>query len=277
MRTPAFFHPGKTAVSTSLLEPLRTSPRTATRRAQILLVEDDPALAEELAESVGTAGMSVTTVSNAADAIGLVERAEFEIVVTDIMLGEISGLELLRKLSKLGPGRRLRSIVLSGYSTVDHVLNALRLGVVDFLPKPVMSEELIDAIRRALAQGASGSVRELSRGDAAQLLLKARRKRDAIFGAELFEDPAWNIMLDLYSSTLHGKTVTVSDLCVASGTSATTALRRLAVLADLGLIERIPDMHDRRRVLIAQTGSGREAMDQFTEWLRTSVTEERRA
>lgn len=261
----------------STVETSKSLHRPPHRRANVLLVEDDPILAEELAESVLTAGIAVTTAISAADAIGLVERSDFQIVVTDIMLGDISGLELLRKLSRLGPGRRLRSIVLSGYSTVDHVLNALRLGVVDFLPKPVMSEELIDAIRRALAQEDGTAGRELSRSDAAQLLLKARRKRDSIFGADLFEDPAWNIMLDLYSSTLHGRAVTVSDLCVASGTSATTALRRLTTLAELGLIERVPDAMDKRRVLITQTGTGREAMDQFTEWLRTSVAEERRS
>lgn len=263
----------------SVSDTIQPPAKSAQRAAKVLLVEDDYALAEELAEAVSTAGISVSTVRNAGDAIRLLERqVEFQIVVTDIMLGDISGLELLRKLSKLGPDRRIQAIVLSGYSTVDHILNALRLGVIDFLPKPVMSEELIDAIRRGLALGAiAPAQRELSRGDAAQLLLKARRKRDSIFGADLFEDPAWNIMLDLYSSTLRGQTVTVSDLCVASGTSATTGLRRIGTLVELGLVERTPDATDKRRVLVTQTEAGRAAMDQFTEWLRSSVAEERQA
>jgi DNA-binding MarR family transcriptional regulator len=82
-------------------------------------------------------------------------------------------------------------------------------------------------------------------------------------------------MLDLYSSTLHGKAVTVSDLCIASGSPATTALRRLGVLVNLGLVERVPDTADRRRVLIAPTEPGLHAMDQFAEWLRRSVAEDR--
>ena len=257
------------------LDTAKHLPATASHRPKVLLVEDDPALASELAASVELAGMTVNSVLSAAAAIKAIEKdPEFDIVITDIMLGDISGLELLRKLSKLGPARRMRAIVLSGYSSVDHILNALRLGVADFLPKPVMPEELIDAIRRALAQTERGpaQTRQLSRGEATQLLLKVRQKRDAIFGADLFEDPAWNIMLDLYSSTLRGKTVTVSDLCVASGSPATTALRRLSVLADLGLIERVPDAADRRRVLIAPTEAGRRAMDQFAEWLRDSVS-----
>jgi CheY-like chemotaxis protein/DNA-binding MarR family transcriptional regulator len=239
----------------------------------VLLVEDDKDLASELVESAHHAGIPMFSVSSAAEAIRVLgQRAELRTVVTDIMLGDISGLELLRKLARLAPERRVRSIVLSGYSTVDHVLNALRLGVVDFLPKPIMPEEFIDAVRRAQGPPAKGRTEgSLQHGDAAELLLKARQKRDSIFGPELFEDPAWNIMLDLYSSTLSGRTVTVSDLCIASGTSSTTALRRLGTLAEMGLIARIPDASDRRRVLVTQTQAGREAMDRFSDWFRNEV------
>jgi len=244
----------------------------------VLLVEDDQDLAAELIESAQHAGIPMFSVGSAAEAIRVLEqRTELRTVVTDIMLGDISGLELLRKLSKLAPERRVRSIVLSGYSTVDHVLNALRLGVVDFLPKPIMPEEFIDAVRRAQGpanKGRAGGA--MQHGDAAELLLKARQKRDSIFGPELFEDPAWNIMLDLYSSTLSGRTVTVSDLCVASGTSSTTALRRLSTLAEMGLIARIPDASDRRRVLVTQTQAGREAMDRFSDWFRNEVDHKKR-
>lgn len=245
----------------------------------VLLVEDDEELASELIESAQLADISMFSVTSAAEAIRVLDqRSELRTVVTDIMLGDISGLELLRKLSKLAPERRVRSIVLSGHSTVDHVLNALRLGVVDFLPKPIMPEEFIDAVRRAQGPPAKGrSSGNLQHGDAAELLLKARQKRDSIFGPELFEDPAWNIMLDLYSSTLSGRTVTVSDLCIASGTSSTTALRRLGTLAEMGLIARVPDASDRRRVLVTQTQAGRESMDRFAEWFRHEVEHKKRS
>jgi CheY-like chemotaxis protein/DNA-binding MarR family transcriptional regulator len=241
---------------------------------QALLVDDDTALTSELAEVLQNAGIGVTTAENAAEAIGIVDRhPELRIVVTDVVLGDISGLELVRKLSKLGPRRRIRSIILSGYSSADHILNALRLGVVDFLPKPVIPDELIEAVQRALMEDPAQQVsaRRLSRTDAARLLLKAREKRDAIFGTDLLDDPAWNIMLDLYSSTLYGQSVTVSDLCVASGSPATTALRRLSDLARVGLVERVPDTADRRRILVRPTKAAQQAMDQFAEWFRDSL------
>src|SRR5690606_28033294 len=189
-----------------------------------------------------------------ADALRTLERDQrYRIVVTDIVLGDISGLEFLRKLSKLSSAAHLRAIVLSGHSNIDYVLNALRLGVIDFLPKPVVAAELVDAITRGLQRMEEANLPELTTGDATELLLMARKKRDAIFGTELFEDPAWNMILDLYSSTLHGRKVTVTDLCVASGSPPTTALRRLSTLSNLGLIERVPDRADRRRILVTPT------------------------
>lgn len=243
----------------------------------VLLVEDDHDLAIELEEAAAQVGIKLVRVSNAGDAIRILEqRADIRVVATDIMLGDISGLELLRKLATLGPDKRVRAVVLSGYSTVDHVLIALRLGVVDFLPKPIMPGEFVNALQRALLSvPTTHSTPRLLRSDAAELLLRARQKRDAIFGAELFEDPAWNIMLDLYTSTLNGKTVTVSDLCVASGTSPTTALRRIGVLATMGLINRVPDATDRRRVLVTPTQEGLDAMNRFSEWFRDEVVHDK--
>ena len=134
-------------------------------------------------------------------------------------------------------------------------------------------EQAESSIRRALKEVADKGILESElKRIKVRILSDQIYKRDSIFGADLFEDPAWNIMLDLYSSTLHGRTVTVSDLCVASGTSATTALRRLGTLVDLGLIKRIADVSDRRRVLVVQTELGRQAMDQFAEWLRDSIS-----
>ncbi len=239
----------------------------------VLIVEDDADLAAELAEAVAHAGFTVAVATSASDALHIIEGdATIELVVTDIMLGDISGLELLRKLSKAARGRRLRSIVCSGFASADNILTALRLGVVDFLPKPVMPDELVESLKREATRVAAGRpTNSLQGARPAQLMLEVRKKRDGIFGSQLFEDPAWNMLLDLHASTVGGRTVTVSDLCLASGASATTALRRLGTLLDMGLIERQPDPVDRRRVLVQQTQKCRDAMELFSEWLRSNV------
>lgn len=91
-----------------------------------------------------------------------------------------------------------------------------------------------------------------------------RRKRSAIFGnPDLFGEPAWDILLDLYIAQAEGKSVSVSSACIGSAAPATTGLRWLGVLADEGLILREADPADQRRVLVRLTGAGRAAMERY--------------
>jgi hypothetical protein len=91
-----------------------------------------------------------------------------------------------------------------------------------------------------------------------------RRKRAAIFGnPDLFGEPAWDILLDLYIAAGEGKPVSVSSACIGSAAPATTGLRWLGVLADEGLVVREADAEDHRRVLVRLTPSGQAAMDRF--------------
>jgi hypothetical protein len=91
-----------------------------------------------------------------------------------------------------------------------------------------------------------------------------RRKRTAIFGnAELFGEPAWDILLDLFIAQAEGKTVSVSSACIGSAAPATTGLRWLGVLADEGLVIRENDAEDHRRVLVRLTARGLSAMERY--------------
>lgn len=91
-----------------------------------------------------------------------------------------------------------------------------------------------------------------------------RRKRTAIFGnPDLFGEPAWDILLDLYIAQGEGKSVSVSSACIGSASPATTGLRWLGVLADEGLVLRENDPEDHRRVLVRLTRAGQAAMDRF--------------
>lgn len=91
-----------------------------------------------------------------------------------------------------------------------------------------------------------------------------RRKRAAIFGnPDLFGEPAWDILLDLYIAHAEGKPVSVSSACIGSAAPATTGLRWLGVLADEGLILRENDADDNRRVLVRLSSAGLAAMERF--------------
>ncbi|MEQ5786722.1 winged helix-turn-helix transcriptional regulator [Erythrobacter sp. NFXS35] len=91
-----------------------------------------------------------------------------------------------------------------------------------------------------------------------------RRKRAAIFGnPELFGEPAWDILLDLFIAHGEDKPVSVSSACIGSAAPATTGLRWLGVLAEEGLIVRENDAQDNRRVLVRLTRAGVTAMERF--------------
>lgn len=81
--------------------------------------------------------------------------------------------------------------------------------------------------------------------------IRGRRLRDAFFGKNLFEDPAWDMLLDLYAAHLEGGRVSVSSLCIAAEVAPTTALRWIGKMTELELFERQPDPDDRRRAFMA--------------------------
>ncbi|MBN8809584.1 MAG: hypothetical protein J0I47_15300 [Sphingomonas sp.] len=92
-------------------------------------------------------------------------------------------------------------------------------------------------------------------------VIRARRLRDQHFTAGLFEDPAWDMLLDLYAAELEGAQVSVSSLCIAAAVPPTTALRWITRMTEAGLFERRPDPFDRRRAFLGLTTDSHQRMD----------------
>lgn len=81
-------------------------------------------------------------------------------------------------------------------------------------------------------------------------LIRARRLRDQYFDAELFADPAWDMLLDLMAAQLEGTKVAVSSLCIAASVPPTTALRWIKTMTDENILQRKADERDGRRIFI---------------------------
>lgn len=81
-------------------------------------------------------------------------------------------------------------------------------------------------------------------------VIRARRLRSEFFPDDLFADPAWDMMLELFHAELLQRRVSVSSLCIAASVPATTALRWLTAMVDRGLFIRHSDPHDGRRVFV---------------------------
>jgi hypothetical protein len=91
--------------------------------------------------------------------------------------------------------------------------------------------------------------------DAAREVYDTRRMRERIFGAGLFADPSWDILLDLFISKREGRKVTISSACIAASAPTTTATRHISHLVQVGLINRIPHPSDARSAYLELTAT----------------------
>lgn len=97
------------------------------------------------------------------------------------------------------------------------------------------------------------------------LIIKNRRLRQKLFSADLFADPAWDMLLDLALAELRQQRVTVASLCAASDVPQTTALRWIKHLTDTGLIVRTDDPLDGRRKFMSLSSEGSTKMRSYLE------------
>ena len=94
-------------------------------------------------------------------------------------------------------------------------------------------------------------------------LIRLRRNRDHFFDSDLFADPAWDMLLELYACHLGQQRISLTSLCAAAGVPATTALRWVSALQAKDLVERRRDPIDARRQFISLTNAGLNALESY--------------
>lgn len=99
--------------------------------------------------------------------------------------------------------------------------------------------------------------------DTVRQVIRARRLRARFFDEELFADPAWDMLLDLLQAEIAQHRVPVSSLCIAAAVPATTALRWIKTMTDVGLFKRRADPHDGRRIFVELSAGASQAMRRY--------------
>src|SRR4030067_2320587 len=117
--------------------------------AQLLIIEDEVLLAKALCRSLGARGHDCMTVTTAEDGLRLLERTPVDIVLLDLQLPGMSGLEAIEHIRRIDPD--IVVIMTTAYGTMASVVEAMRSGASDFLRKPLDTEEVAIAIDRAVA------------------------------------------------------------------------------------------------------------------------------
>ncbi|NLE39177.1 MAG: sigma-54-dependent Fis family transcriptional regulator [Pirellulaceae bacterium] len=120
------------------------------KRGSLLLIDDDRHVLTSMAEWLRCEGFDVDTGQTSAEAMAAVARKPYDLVLTDIRLGDADGFDVLRHVRSQCPGTPV--IMITGYGSIDSAVEAIRAGAFDFLTKPLIDRELELSIDRALNQ-----------------------------------------------------------------------------------------------------------------------------
>ena len=114
----------------------------------ILVADDEPGIRESLAEVLRDAGYRVETAADGTAALAALETNDFSIIVTDLRMPGSDGLSVLKRAHEVSPQTIV--IIMTAHASVDTAVDALRAGAVDYVLKPVIFDELLAKIARAL-------------------------------------------------------------------------------------------------------------------------------
>lgn len=140
----------------------------STQRGRVLLVDDDRALGGYLRRVLLAAGFEVAHELDACTAMSRVQAEQWDLLMTDIELPGMSGLELLERVREMAPA--LPVAVLTGHPSVDYAVSALRCSAAEFLLKPVSADELVATASKLIEAASAARDRKPE---------KARAHRDA--------------------------------------------------------------------------------------------------
>lgn len=279
-------------------------------KVKVLVVDDESEAVQEVADTLGNYGFEAIVASDYRSAMQafLLDEA-IGVVVADIHMPLHDGLALAKALRDSGyRGEACQIVFMTGHPALATAVEAIKTKGTAYLTKPVDPIELnsavltaidqyrrtradrveraaiLDIVRRVLearepsapitnhdAPAHEGVTVEARRIAQVEMLLKIRDIRGSYLPSDVFGDPAWFMILDLYLSGLRGRKISVTSLCLASGSTQTTSLRRVSDLVRLGIVVREEDPRDRRRAYLILSKEARVHLETMLDRLREAA------
>jgi len=146
-------------------------------RKQILVVDDEPNLRRVLSAQLDRDGYDVHTAEDGAQGLAILEEHHIDLVITDLRMPKIDGMELLRRALQLDP--ELPVVMITAHGTVDNAVEALKTGAFDYVTKPFDQAEVRAVVRKALR------TRDLAAAEATRPAHAAPEARYGIIGKSL--------------------------------------------------------------------------------------------
>lgn len=144
-----------------------------TEISNILIVDDNCFIRKSLKQLLAISGYIVNTSDSGANALELMEKKKYDMVVSDIVMEGINGIELLKQIKEKYP--HLPVLLISAYPSLDTSIEALRLGAFDYIKKPIDYNEILFKIRNALEAGRLRQKRDKERKEKEILLKQIKR------------------------------------------------------------------------------------------------------
>jgi CheY-like chemotaxis protein len=120
---------------------------------RILIIDDEELITKSLLKFLNKQGYEVTIAKNGTEALAIIKEAEFDLVISDVRMPEMDGLETIRQLrAYLEKSNRqpIPEVLITGYADMEKYMSAKELGVSDYLYKPFDNEEFLRIIKNAL-------------------------------------------------------------------------------------------------------------------------------
>ena len=118
--------------------------------SRVLVVDDEPGIRESLTDILEDEGYEAAAVESGEDCLSLLSEKTYHVVLLDIWLPAMDGLETLEHIQQLDPSRRPVVVVISGHGTIETAVRATKLGALDFLEKPLSLEKVTVSVKKAL-------------------------------------------------------------------------------------------------------------------------------
>ncbi|HDI46038.1 MAG TPA: sigma-54-dependent Fis family transcriptional regulator [Candidatus Omnitrophica bacterium] len=117
---------------------------------KILVVDDDPGLLETLTDALELEGYGVTTARAGEEALQILDEEEVDLVITDIKMPGLSGMELLKVIKE--KNQSLPVIVMTGFASLETAIEAIKQGAYDYITKPFEIEKFLHTVSKAVTQ-----------------------------------------------------------------------------------------------------------------------------
>lgn len=129
---------------------MELAPLVVEQKPRVLVVDDEPFIRDILADFLAMEGYSVRTANDGQSALAELRAAPFDVVVSDLKMPNVGGLELLREVTQAYPSTLM--VIMTGFGTVETAIHAMKQGAFDYVLKPFKADEIIRVVGRAVRQ-----------------------------------------------------------------------------------------------------------------------------